>query len=164
MKKKLNDTISLLTIPMKEILANKNGFVVDHTLSAMIPSINKDIRPDLQVRTVRDAIVRAISVVGMLPEKGFPTLSDRLSDMMSRFGPVLGFVLITFVFAVMDGYHDRRRRWTYTELRSKIGYSNQSAKTNQELIEDSRHVIINHNNLRKDFIHHLTQTPPLTKF
>lgn len=96
-----------------------------HTLSAMLPwwrleSITDDIRPELQVRAFGDAIVRAIGDVGILLETGPPTLSDRLSDFMSRFGLVLGFALITLVFAVMGEYQERRRRWTYTELRSKL--------------------------------------------
>jgi len=79
-----------------------------------------NMKPDLRNKDYNAAILHAINMIAFLLEDGPPTLSDRVEDFLERFGVVIGFALFTFLFASWGEYRDRRKRWVYTEARSRL--------------------------------------------
>ena len=60
---------------------------------------------------------------------GPPTIKDRLRDFLTRFGVVIAFAIFTFFFGAWGEYRDRRKRWQYTESRSKLnGFEKEKAR------------------------------------
>ena len=53
-------------------------------------------------------------------QAGPPTLSDRLHDIVSQFGVVIGFAIFTLIFGAWGEYRDRRNRWHYADKRSRL--------------------------------------------
>jgi uncharacterized membrane protein YgcG len=90
-----------------------------------LESVVGDIKPILRRREYGDAILKAIEDIRLFLDEGPPTVKDRLSDFLKRFGLVIAFAIFTFVFALWGEYRDRFRRWQYTERRSKLTVSEQ---------------------------------------
>ena len=78
------------------------------------------MKPDLYHRDMGHALFVAIDTVSSMVEGGPPSIEDRLSDFMSRFGVVILFAVFTFFFGVWGEYRDRSKRWQYAESRSKL--------------------------------------------
>jgi hypothetical protein len=84
-----------------------------------------NMKPDLRLRDYGAAILHAIQDLSELLLAGPPTLSDRLHDFGSRFGVVIGFAIFTFFFGAWGEYRDRRKRWQYAEVRSRLTKADQ---------------------------------------
>jgi TPM domain/Zinc finger, C3HC4 type (RING finger) len=84
-----------------------------------------NMKPDLRLRDYGAAILHAIQDLSELLLAGPPTLSDRLHDFSSRFGVVIGFAIFTFFFGAWGEYRDRRKRWQYAEVRSRLTKADQ---------------------------------------
>eukprot|EP00591_Stephanopyxis_turris_P014787 CAMPEP_0195537766 /NCGR_PEP_ID=MMETSP0794_2-20130614/48605_1 /TAXON_ID=515487 /ORGANISM="Stephanopyxis turris, Strain CCMP 815" /LENGTH=804 /DNA_ID=CAMNT_0040671585 /DNA_START=207 /DNA_END=2621 /DNA_ORIENTATION=+ len=85
-----------------------------------LEQIMMDIQNELRHRDYGAGILRAIADIHDYLRLGPPTATDRIWDIISRFGVVIGFSLLTFGFAVWGEYKDRCRRWQYTEKQSKL--------------------------------------------
>jgi len=65
-------------------------------------------------------MLAGIHELTVMLESGPPSMQSRLRDFLSRFGVVLGFAIVTFLFGAWGEYRDRRRRWQYAERRSNM--------------------------------------------
>jgi hypothetical protein len=95
------------------------------TISMILPWWRLDhvvaqMKPHLRQREYGLAILQALDALTVLLQEGPPTWSDRLHDFMARFGVVLAFACMTFLFGVYGEYRDRRKRWQYAEQRSQL--------------------------------------------
>jgi len=94
-------------------------------ISAVLPwwrleRIVSNMKPDLRQRYYGSAILHAIHDISDMIETGPPTVSDRMHDLLSRFGVVIGFAIFTFLFGIWGEYRDRRKRWEFTENQSRL--------------------------------------------
>jgi len=83
-------------------------------------------------RDYGSALLSAIDDLTNMLLAGPPTIKDRLRDFLTRFGVVIAFAVFTFFFGAWGEYRDRRKRWQYTESRSKLnGFEKEKARLMQ---------------------------------
>jgi len=82
--------------------------------------IVNSMKPSLRHRDYGGSILTAIDHLSEMLEAGPPTVEDRMTDFLARFGVVIAFALFTFLFGAYGECRDRRRRWRYAESRSKL--------------------------------------------
>ena len=85
---------------------------IEHIVSSM--------KPNLRHGQYGDSVLTAIDDLSKMLIAGPPTPADRLHDFMARFGVVIAFALLTFLFGAWGEYRDRCKRYKYVESRSQL--------------------------------------------
>jgi len=85
---------------------------LEHIVSSM--------KPNLRHRQYGDSVLTAIDDLTQMLIAGPPTRADRLHDFMARFGVVILFAILTFLFGAWGEYRDRTKRYQYAESRSQL--------------------------------------------
>jgi len=98
----------------------------------------QDMKPMLRKGRTGDALVVAVDDMTTLIRAGSPTVKDRMSDFLSRFGVVLAFAFFTFLFATYGEFQDRRKRVFLAERRSRMNAAErEKARTLQKEFQSS---------------------------
>lgn len=78
------------------------------------------MKDDLMKKHFGKAMIAGIRELTVMLQSGPPSMQSRVRDFLSRFGVVLGFAIVTFLFGAWGEYRDRRKRWQYAERRSNM--------------------------------------------
>ena len=94
-------------------------------ITAMLPwwrleHVVQDMKTDLRRNKTGEALGVAIDDLTSLLKEGPPTFTDRVDDFFERFGIVILFTTLTFIFATWGEFRDRHRRIFLGERKSRM--------------------------------------------